>query len=187
MSGYQIGPETFITISYQVFDAEGEAASDREVMGCVFGIGGLLPEVERALDGRVQGDTINIQLQQPHAYGERKPQSIVEVDRDDFPPDVAPGDRYEVENEHGGILVLHVLDVHDDAVVIDTNHPLAGQDVAITVEVLDVRPASTEEIEAALHCLNDDAGEQNHSDGAVRDALMPDVRAEDLIRRRPSA
>lgn len=186
MSGYQVGPETFITISYQVFDAEGEAASEREIMGCVFGMGGLFPEVERALDGRSPGETISIQLEQPHAYGARKTQSIVEVDRADFPSDVAPGDRYEVENEHGGILVLHVLDVHEDVVVVDTNHPLAGQDVKISVEVLDVRPATTDEIEAALHCLSDDAAEQEQGEGAVNEALMPDVRAQDLIRRRPS-
>jgi hypothetical protein len=48
MSGFQVGPETFVTLGFVVFDAEGEAASEPEVIGAVFGMGGLLPGIERA-------------------------------------------------------------------------------------------------------------------------------------------
>ena len=181
MTGFQVGPGTFITIRFQVFDAEGEAAHDAEILGCVYGMGGLIPRVERALDGRHVGDRVEIRLSEREAYGSRDPKRVVEVDRDEFPPDVSPGDRFEVENEQGGLLVLHVLDVQADVVVVDMNHPLAGQEVGVVVEIVDVRPASEEETEAALLCLKDDEM------GRPVDALMPDVLRTDLLRRRPEA
>ncbi len=181
MSDFQVGPQTFVTIRYQVFDAEGEAASTSEVLGFVFGMGGLLPEVERALDGRASGDQFRVKLSEKQAYGARNPKRILEVDRQDFPDDVAPGDRFEVENEQGGVLILHVLDVQSDFVVVDTNHPLSGQAVEFAVEVMEVRPASEDEIAGALLCLEDD--QSDAAGGALH--LVPDVSASALIRRRP--
>lgn len=191
MSGFQVGPQTFITIRYQVFDAEGDAASVPEVLGYVFGMGGLLPAVERVLDGKVTGDHLRVRLTEQQAYGARNPRGILEVDRADFPDDVVPGDRFEVENEEGGILILHVLDVQADMVVVDTNHPLAGQAVEIAIEVMDVRPASDEEVEGALACLEDDRGAIEHDriehdqDLTEGSPVRPDVAVNSLIRRRP--
>lgn len=180
MSDFQVGPQTFVTIRYQVFDAEGEVASTPEILGFVFGMGGLLPEVERALDGRVSGNQFRVKLSEKQAYGARNPKRILEVDREDFPDDVAPGDRFEVENEQGGLLVLHVLDVQPDFVVVDTNHPLSGQAVEFAIEVLEVRPASEDEIDGALLCLEDDQKEPAH--GALHP--VPDVLPSALIRGR---
>ena len=180
MSDFQVGPQTFVTIRYQVFDAEGEVASVAEVMGFVFGMGGLLPEVERALDGRTTGDQLRVALSEKQAYGFRNPKRILEVDREDFPDDVAPGDRFEVENEHGGLLVLHVLDVQPEFVVVDTNHPLSGQAVEFSIEVMEVRPASEDEIAGALLCLEDDQTDSAHGAGHP----VPDVAPSALIRRR---
>lgn len=138
-----------MTVSCQVFDAEGEAASEAEVVAAVFGLGRFFPEVERALEGKVEGETVEITLPPGKAFGKRQAQGVLEVDRSDFPEDVSPGDRFEVENDEGGLLVLHVLDVREDLVVVDTNHPLADQEVKFAVKVLEVRPASLDEISAA--------------------------------------
>lgn len=145
-----------MTLSCQVFDAEGEAASEPEVIGAVFGLGRLIPHVERALESKVEGDVVDVTLKPQDAFGMRDAQGILEVDRDEFPDDVNPGDRFEVENEEGGLLVLHVLDVQEDFVVVDTNHPLADQEVRFCVTVLEVRPASLEEISAAEDEMNED-------------------------------
>jgi FKBP-type peptidyl-prolyl cis-trans isomerase SlyD len=143
-------------------------------------MGGILPEVERALDGRTTGDQLRVQLSEKQAYGARNPKQILEVDREDFPDDVAPGDRFEVENQQGGVLILHVLDVQSDFVVVDTNHPLSGQAVEFAVEVMEVRPASEDEIAGALLCLEDDQEEPGH--GVLHP--VPDVPPSALIRRR---
>jgi FKBP-type peptidyl-prolyl cis-trans isomerase 2 len=66
---------------------------------------------------------------------------------------VAPGDRYEAETPEGDTIVLRVLEVTDDAVVIDTNHPLADQTVRFELQVVAVRPASAAELRAAAERL----------------------------------
>ncbi len=174
MSGFQIGPETFLTLEVRVFDAEGELASEPEVLGVVFGMGGLLPGVDQALEGHVEGDTVEVVLPPKEAYGERKASAILEVDRAEFPESVAAGDRYEMENDDGGIVVVHILDVQDDIVVMDTNHPLSDQEVKIQVEIREVRPATSDEIAAAEAFLDEDL--------SYIKAEVPDISPANLIR-----
>ncbi len=119
----------------------------------MFGYGELLPAAEQAIQGLRVGERRSLELGPEQAYGRRDQQAIIEVDREDFPPDVAPGDRFEAESAGGGVVMLHVLEVLDDAVVLDTNHPLAGQKVRIELEITSVRPATAEEIEEAVRRL----------------------------------
>jgi FKBP-type peptidyl-prolyl cis-trans isomerase SlyD len=151
-SSYQVGPDTWVSLAYNVYDAEGEEV-DRSVadapLCAVFGHGQLLPAVERAIEGLREGQARTVSLPPKEAFGERDPKAIIEVDRADFPADVAPGDHYDMENEEGELLVFKVLDVADDCVVLDTNHPLAGQRVRFELTVCGVRPATEEELESA--------------------------------------
>jgi FKBP-type peptidyl-prolyl cis-trans isomerase SlyD len=151
-AGYQVGPDTRVELTYAVYDAEGEEVDRSPAdapLTVIFGYGQLLPAVEHAISGLRHGQSREVYLAPSQGYGERDPKAIIEVDRADFPPDVAPGDRYEVENEKGELLVLQVLDVLDDAVVLDTNHPLAGQRVRVELTVRDVRPATSAELSSA--------------------------------------
>ncbi len=175
MNGYQVGPETFLTLRSTVFDAEGEVASEPEILGVVFGFGQLLHEIERRLEGKTEGDKVEVRLKSSQAFGKRDNARVLEVDRLDFPPDVTEGDRFEVENEQGGLLVVQVLHVTDDLVVLDTNHPLADQDVAFFLEILEVRPATSEEIVAAEEMMSEDMK-------YLADAA-PDVSPRSLLRR----
>ncbi|HSC86283.1 MAG TPA: hypothetical protein VLC09_03395 [Polyangiaceae bacterium] len=188
MSGYQVGPETFVTVSTEVFDAEGESVGEAEVMAFVFGRGLLFPRVEQSLEGRTSGDVVEVSLAPRDAFGQRDPGGILEVSREEFPPDVEPGDRYEVENDEGGLLIVHVLDVGPETVHIDTNHPLAGQTVKLRIQVLEVRVATEEELAAAEGELAEAAEAQEKAalgrpDGAEA-AERPDVSVSSLIRSR---
>jgi len=149
---YQVGPDTRVELAYTVYDADGEEAHrsppDAPLV-VVFGYGQLLPAVERAIEGLRPGEVRELSLAPNDAFGQRDPKAIIEVDRADFPEDVAAGDRFEVENDKGELLVLKVLDVAEDAVVLDTNHPLAGQHVRVELRVGDVRPASSAELTLA--------------------------------------
>lgn len=175
---FQVGPQTFVVLRVQVFDAEGEPAGEPEVVPVVAGMGQMLPKVEAALDGRRAGERLELVLGLEDAYGPRNAQRIIEVDRGDFPEDVHPGDRFELENLEGDILVVHVLDVQPDCVVLDTNHPLAGQEVKFALEIQEVRPATPDEIAAAEAVLEEQDVSTN---GENRDEI-PHVRASRLIR-----
>lgn len=149
---FQVGPETLVSLRYVVYDAEGETMdAPEEPIELVFGVGQLLPALEQAIEGMSAGDKKTVQLGPEQAYGKRDPTALIEVDRADFPADVEPGDRYEAETEEGEVVLLRVLEVLEDAVVVDTNHPLADQTVRFDLEVVAVRPATEAEIEAAVH------------------------------------
>ena len=154
---FQVGPGMWVRLKYRAFDEDGEPVEQAsQELEYVHGYGELLPELEAALDGQSFGARRGVRLSAKQAFGPRRPERIVEFDRSEFPPEVAPGDHFEAEGEDGEVRVLRVLEVVEDAVVVDLNHPLAGQDVRFELEVLGVRPASAEEIELAEATLQAD-------------------------------
>jgi FKBP-type peptidyl-prolyl cis-trans isomerase SlyD len=137
-------------LGYQVFDAEGEKVETGESeLCCLIGYGILFPALEDKLEGLSQGASRTVLLKPEQAFGLRDPEAQVEVDRSDFPADVAAGDCYEAEDEAGRPVLLQVLDVSEDAVLVDSNHPLAGQILRFEVEAREVRPATEAELEQA--------------------------------------
>ena len=175
--GYQLGPGVWTRLRYRVFDAEGEVVEGAGgEIGFVFGYGALLPALEAALEGQSVGRTRSVELSPDEAYGKRRAELELEVARDEFPPEVEPGDRYELEREDGTEVVVQVLAVSDQGVVVDFNHPLAGQKIRFELELLEARAATPEEIELAEAALvAAEAGEEQ--------GLIPPT---DLVRRLPS-
>jgi FKBP-type peptidyl-prolyl cis-trans isomerase SlyD len=158
--GFQLGPGVWTRIGYRTFDADGEPVEGAEgESGVVFGYGALLPPIEAALAGLSVGAKRTVELTARDAYGERNPELELEVARDEFPPDVAPGDRYELERDDGSDVVARILAVSDDVVVVDMNHPLAGQRVRFEIEVLEARAATPEELQIAETQLLSEADE----------------------------
>ncbi len=147
-----VAPGTWVTLAYHVYDAEDALVESSDVSGCVevlFGYGQLSPRLEAALDGCRVGEARAVVLPPEEAFGHRDREAILEVDRADFPPDVREGDEFEAEREDGEVVTLRVVAVGDDVVVIDTNHPLADQDVRVEAMLEGLRLASTAELAAA--------------------------------------
>lgn len=143
-----------VALGFAVFDGDDERVdAGGDVLEVVFGYGQLLPELERAIDGREPGDRVTVSLRAGVAFGPRRPEAVLEIDRDELPEDAAPGDRFEADTPDGGVVVLHVLEVGEDHAVVDTNHPLAGQPVRYELEVQSVRPGSDAELERAQRGL----------------------------------
>jgi len=177
--GFQLGPSVWTRLRYQVKDAEGEVVEGAGgEVGLVFGYGALLPALESALEGLGVGARRSVELSARDAYGERKPELEVEFSREEFPPDVAPGDRLELEREDGSEVVARVLDVTEDAVVMDLNHPLAGQRVRYEIEVLEARAATAAELELA------ESQALALEDPGPMEGLVP---AGDLVRKVPGS
>jgi FKBP-type peptidyl-prolyl cis-trans isomerase SlyD len=170
-SAFQVGPEMWVRLRVIIRDAEGEAVQDEPAeTSFVFGFGGTLPALEAGLEGLPQGAKKSIHLKPEDAFGERDPKAVLEVLRDEFPEDVAEGDVFDADEDEGdgpaGMpVLLRVLEVTPDTVILDRNHPLAGQKVRFDVEVVEVRPAEQSEISAAESALFD------HDD--PKEALIP--------------
>jgi FKBP-type peptidyl-prolyl cis-trans isomerase SlyD len=175
--GFALGPGVWTRLSYRVHDAEGEVVEGAGgELGFVFGYGVLLPALEARLEGLTAGSRMSIELAARDAYGERDAARQIEVSREEFPADVAAGDRFELEGDDGSELVTSVLAVSEDLVVLDLNHPLAGQKIRFDIEVLDARAATPEELEIAESALLADETEG----AAGPSGLIP---AADLLRR----
>lgn len=154
MTDLAIAPDTVVTISYVLFDAQ-DAEVDRvtteEPLEYVHGYAQIVPGLERQLEGLHAGQKGSFTVEADEAFGGREDDAVFAVERSDFPDstDVAVGDEFMAEGPDGDPIAMRVVEVHDDAFVVDTNHPLAGQKIRFEVEVAGVRAASEEEISAA--------------------------------------
>ncbi|WP_076542972.1 peptidylprolyl isomerase [Shewanella sp. UCD-KL21] len=139
-----------VTIHYSLTDQEGrliESSFEAEPMVYLHGTEGLIPGLETELEGKVVGDKFDANIPTEQAYGEYHDGLKQEVPLEAFGDieDIVPGMRFIAETEMGQRPV-QVTEVKDTVVVVDGNHPLAGQALNFSVEVMDVREATAEEI-----------------------------------------
>jgi FKBP-type peptidyl-prolyl cis-trans isomerase SlyD len=150
--GFQAGPGMLVTTHYRLFDAEGELVEESqggEPLQLLLGYGQAASKVEAALAGAGVDDVRRVELRPRDAFGRRDPSLIMEFAREEFPAELAVGDELEAEDHAGEAVPLKIVDLDEERVVVDTNHPLAGQSVALELRVVAVRPATTTEIEQA--------------------------------------
>jgi FKBP-type peptidyl-prolyl cis-trans isomerase SlyD len=111
------------------------------------GMGQIIPGLEKQMEGKAKGDKLQALIAPVDAYGERNDQMVNSMPKSEFPePDqLAVGMQFQVDTDQGP-LVLTILEVKDDEVVLDGNHPLAGFTLHFDVEITDIREATEEEI-----------------------------------------
>jgi FKBP-type peptidyl-prolyl cis-trans isomerase SlyD len=82
------------------------------------------------------------------AYGDRDPKALRMIPRDTFPPDLelSPGKRLHMRDQSGSVFEVYVDEIQSDGVVLDFNHPLAGETLHFDVKILSLRQASGEEL-----------------------------------------
>ena len=163
-----IQPNTHVTIDYELRDEEGDmleasAGEGGEPIRYVHGYGMLVPGLEAALVGLQTGDERDVVVPAEAGYGEYDDDLLLELDRSELPDPkgVAVGDEFVAESPDGDEIAMSVVEVRDDLVLVDANHPLAGMTLKYHVTVRDIRPATDEEIQQAAAQL-DEAHEHVH-------------------------
>ncbi|MCU8002330.1 MULTISPECIES: peptidylprolyl isomerase [unclassified Shewanella] len=146
----KITQHSAVTIHYRLSDQEGrllEDSFDSEPMLYLHGTENLIPGLEAALDGKSKGEKLDVTISAEEAYGPYHDGLRQAVPLEAFGDieDIVPGMRFIAETEMGQRPV-QVMEVKDDVVIVDGNHPLAGQSLNFSVEIVDVREASAEEI-----------------------------------------
>ncbi|MBH25845.1 MAG: peptidylprolyl isomerase [Myxococcales bacterium] len=147
MSDLAIGDDTVVAISYTLKNSDGhvlDTASLGQPLTYAHGTGAVLPGLEAALVGHVEGDTLQLIIPPQQGYGERAPDMTREVPRDVFPSTLRlhRGMPFALEFKDSGLSsqLWYVSEVHRDKVVLDGNHPLAGETLYMDVRVVSVRP-----------------------------------------------
>ena len=138
---------TAVTISFKLFDAENKLIeeSPEPLVYLHGGHSGIFPKIEEALNDKQVGDTISVTLEPEDAFGEYDSKLVRMENVADLPPDVAIGG-YLVAEQDGNEVVWRVTEIADGKAVLDANHELAGLRLRFDAKVLDVRPATQEEI-----------------------------------------
>lgn len=143
--------DVVVTMDYELI-VDGELIDSSEDGGPIDFIQGyenIVAGLERALYGHKVGDSLSVTVTPEDGYGEYDEDSVIEVPRNEFPDDFTPepGMELEVRDEENEVHEATVLDVNDDVVVLDFNHPLAGETLQFHVTITGLRAATDQEIE----------------------------------------
>ena len=124
----------------------------------LYGSGMMLPAFENGLAEKKASDTFEIFIAAADAYGEVNEEAIVELPKSIFMVDgkideqlITPGNSVPMMSTSGQRMEGLVVSVDENTVQMDFNHPLAGEDLHFTGEILDVRDATDEELNAAYN------------------------------------
>ncbi len=128
---------------------EIDRAESNDPLSYIHGLGQIIPGLERELYGMALGDKKSVVVQPADGYGERRPEEVVNVERKNFPPNfkVSIGKPVSVKNrESGEEFVAYIEDISPETVTLDFNHPLAGEMLRFSVEIVGLRNASKQEL-----------------------------------------
>lgn len=120
--------------------SEFDSSREREPLDVTMGEGGLIPGFENGLQGMAVGEKKTITIEADQAYGAKREDLIMQVPREDFPDDITPevGLELTVQSEEGPQMHALVVDMDDDSVTVDANHPLAGETLVFDLEIVDI-------------------------------------------------
>jgi FKBP-type peptidyl-prolyl cis-trans isomerase SlyD len=149
-----IDDDVWVTVRYRLFDSQGDAIepSERQLTYLQGGYGAVFPRIEQALEGHGVGYRTSLVLEPEDSFGDYDAELVRLAPREDFPQELEVGMTFEgvpgEEGEDDGEAGMYIVtDFTDEAVVLDGNHPLAGMSLRFELQVVDVRPASEDEVE----------------------------------------
>jgi len=120
----------------RVFDT----SENREPLEAKLGEGRLIPGFEKGLTGMKINEKKTIEIPMDEAYGDVQKELFQKVEKSQLPPEIKPevGMGLMSKNPDGSERQLRVADVKDDFIIVDANHPLAGQDLVFDLEVVEI-------------------------------------------------
>lgn len=121
-----------------------DSSEGREPLEFKVGSGSVIKGFDDGVAGMSVGDKKTVQIPADDAYGQKDDTRVVEFPKSNFPPDIKPevGMQLNMSNGAGQIIPVVVIEVGEDQVVLDANHPLAGQDLIFDIELVDISGGS---------------------------------------------
>ena len=139
-----------VRLQIELKDCDGESVEDEgaELEYLHGGFGGIFPKVEEALEGKEVGQEVAVTLEPEDAFGDYDAELLRVEPRASFPDTLEVGMRFEgvPGDREDEALIYTVTDVTPDTVVVDGNHPLAGERLWFKAKVSDIRVATPEEL-----------------------------------------
>lgn len=150
-----IAADTHVTFHYQLSDQKGQvldSSEGRDPLSYVHGHGQIVPGLENALEGKDDGEHVDVVVPADEGYGAYDDSLLVRIPTEAFPEEMReqlqPGVQFQGPHpaDQNRAAVYRVAAVEEEEVVADANHILAGVDLHFSVDVVEVRPAKDEEL-----------------------------------------
>ena len=147
-----IEKDRVVAIHYKLTDDQGtviDSSEGQDPLTYLHGAHAIIPGLENALEGKAAGDAFQVAVSPEEGYGEVDDEMVQSVPRSAFAgiEGLEPGMPLQANDGEGNVHHVTVLEVNDDSVTIDANHPLAGQVLHFDVTVDSVREATPEELD----------------------------------------
>ncbi|MBN2043454.1 MAG: peptidylprolyl isomerase [Anaerolineales bacterium] len=146
----EVASDLVVAIEYKLtVDGEMIDSSDDGPLEYLHGHSNIIYGLEKELTGMKIGESKKVEVSPEEGYGEVDPEAVLEVPRTEFPDDVPlePGIELEITDDEGDMMFATIMEVGEENVLLDTNHPLAGQTLFFEVSVVGLREAEQAEIE----------------------------------------
>jgi FKBP-type peptidyl-prolyl cis-trans isomerase SlyD len=126
-----------------------DSSSGSGPLSYLHGYENIIPGLEKALEGKTEGDAFTVTVPAAEAYGERDEHFVANIPLDQFEDIdvVEAGMQFQAETPDGEQQIVTVTKVANGMATIDANHPLAGMDLTFEVKVVSIKEATAEEIE----------------------------------------
>ncbi|MDR0711921.1 MAG: peptidylprolyl isomerase [Prevotellaceae bacterium] len=175
----QISKNKVVSLSYQL-TVDGDVvdkATSQKPLSFIFGRGVLLPKFETNIEGKRAGDAFKFTLSPTEGYGEFDENGVKEFPLDAFMIDgqleeglLTEGAVIPMQDNEGNVFSATVLEVKENSVELDFNHPLADMELNFEGDILEVRDATEKELAKGLGCGcscndNDNNNNNNNNDG----------------------
>lgn len=140
MSGAKQGDKVKVHYTGRLKDGTVfDSSENREPLEFTLGNGQMIPGFEKAVDGMDVGEERTAEIVADEAYGQRQDNMVVNVPKEQVPPDIKPevGQQLAINREGQNIPVV-VADVTESEVILDANHPLAGKDLVFEIKLVEI-------------------------------------------------
>lgn len=161
-----ISANTVVTIDYTLKDDEGQvidSSEGGEALAYLHGANNIVVGLETALEGKKAGESVSVKVPPEEGYGVPDAAKVQNLPKEMFSEagEVVVGAQYYAMGPDGQPLTLTVLEIEDAHILVDANHPLAGQNLNFDVTIVDVREATEEELSHG-HVHGPDGHEHDH-------------------------
>lgn len=117
-----------------------DSSRDRDPLSFTLGQGQVIPGFEAAVAGMETGESKTAEIASGDAYGPRRPEMEMSVPRTQLPEGMNPevGQQLQMQTPDGQAIPVRVTGTSEEAIDLDANHPLAGQDLIFDIELVKV-------------------------------------------------
>ncbi|MEP0234650.1 MAG: peptidylprolyl isomerase [Parasphingorhabdus sp.] len=117
-----------------------DSSEGRDPLQFTVGSGQIIPGLDKALPGMTVGEEKTVNIPSSEAYGAKDPNATQPVPRDQFPTDIPleVGTQLQVQTPDGQLMTVSIVEVGEENIVLDANHPLAGKDLTFEFSIVSI-------------------------------------------------